>query len=183
MEKNDTIFSKCQRDLNCGKMKSVVLWSVLSSGYWFVEDFKTIISLSSQVMLRMPMSSFEADLQCNKEKQYNFFQLSNYHEWTKPYWTCLRNVDKKPVKIKQEFPGAGKIHMSRFGCDSLLDANSPAKKSLPLHEFSNTGKAKLCFAVAELQQNIVTGSSCVRTLRCAERFSLLLLVPQMFNKT
>lgn len=98
-------------------MKSVVLWSVLSSGYWFVEDFKTIISLSSQVMLRMPVSSFEADLQCNKEKQYIFFQLSNQHKWTKPLWTYLRNVEEKPVKIKQEFPSAGKIRVSRFGCD------------------------------------------------------------------
>lgn len=37
-------FSKCQGDLNCGKLESVVLWSVLSSGCWFGEDFKTIIS-------------------------------------------------------------------------------------------------------------------------------------------
>lgn len=140
-------------------MKSVVLWSVLSSGHWFVEDFKTIISLSSQVMLRMPMSSFEADLQCNKEKQYIFFQLSNQHAWAETLWTCLGNVEKKPVKMEQEnFPSAGKILMGKFGYDSVFDSSA---KTLPLDELLNTGKAKLSFAMAEMQQNVVAGYLCV----------------------
>lgn len=161
-------------------MKSVVLWSVLSSGYWFVEDFKTIISLSSQVMLRMPMSSFEADTQCNKEKQYIFFQLSNQHEWTKPLWTCLRNVGKKPVKIKQEFPSDGKYvraGLVQFSvrCQELSIEDSSAGWVAQCGE----SKAVLCCgwtATKLCHREFVCGRSCtvLRDSRCS--------IPQMFNK-
>lgn len=83
-------------------------------------------------------------------------------------------MEKKPVNIKQDIPSAGKICMSRFGYNSLFNANSSAKETLPLDELLNTVEAKGCFAVAELQQNIVTGSLCVcENVDSAERFSLL----------
>lgn len=54
--------------------------------------------------------------------------------------------------------------MSMFGYNSLFDAKSTAKRILPLGELLNMVKAKLCFAVAELQKNFVTGSLCVGDL-------------------
>lgn len=154
-------------------MKSVVLWSVLSSGYWFVEDFKTIISLSSQVMLRMPMSSFEADTQCNKEKQYIFFQLSNQHEWAKPLWTCLRNVGKKPVKIKQEFPNDGKYIWACLGTILCSMPRAQQRGFFLWVSCSTWWKQSCALLWLNCKQTLSQGVCVWETLPCAERFSLL----------